>query len=782
MKIRHSLARACFRSLVWFTSFVMSIVAVPGRAAVLGPGFQAPSIIAPANVRATAYRSDAIAVIWDDKATNEEGFYLYSSTDGVNFSPLYTATNPSTYFIKQTTGTIQLSLSGYFNPSTCYWFTVQAYNSGSTSADGTTAASVCTPANTSSPSFPVGVTAAALDDTSVLLSWTDKATSEMGFSIAQSTDGTNFNYDSATRIYSSVALINQPTGAMTYKVTGLSSNTRYWFKVAAHNTLNYAPGGLYVAATPVGGVVTVLPPPTNVSATAPDSASAQVTWTDAANTETGFYILRSTDGINFGQTITTSDSVALANKITGTLTYIIPNLAASTNYWFKVAAFNAGGTSAYAVSPSSVKTLAAAAPAAPPPVLPVVAATLSSAQAEANSAAQITVSWQGTAAHYLVTNVTDGTNSGWLPGTSYTFTGLKCNTAYIFEVVGKDAQGTLTAPRTATVTTPACPVPVPNAPTIQAALTVDSDTSITIAWSGSASQYVADNTTNNATSGWTTASSFTFKGLACGTAYSFSVKGKNDSGVVSAPAVLSASTNACLVKPAAPPEQPVTPAPLAPPNLAAPSTPTATSEIKATIVAVANSVDPVDNTVRLKVTPEAKPIQMIISDRPDFQNSNWVPFTQAPLFAYVPSTDGKVTIYIKFKDATGSESVPAATTFKTVTVDDLIKLTHYKETSARVRQLQQALKKLKFLPKNWRATLYYGTITKTAVETYQASQLTLDELLDQTKLGLRGPKVARLQRELKKLGFYPKSAAITSRYDKRTAAAVEKYLESRDGQ
>jgi subtilisin family serine protease len=88
---------------------------------------------APASLTATAYSKSQINLAWADKSTNESGFYVERSTDGVTFSQVATlAANSKSY---SSTG---------LSAGKKYYYRVRAYNSGGTSAY-TSVASATTP-------------------------------------------------------------------------------------------------------------------------------------------------------------------------------------------------------------------------------------------------------------------------------------------------------------------------------------------------------------------------------------------------------------------------------------------------------------------------------------------------------------------------------------------------------------------------------------------------------------------------------------------------------------
>jgi hypothetical protein len=79
--------------------------------------------------------------------------------------------------------------------------------------------------------------------------------------------------------------------------------------------------------------------PTGLSVAAVSANRINLSWTDASSTETGFHVFRSLEtGANFGLI----DTVGA-----GIQTYANTGLAASTQYFYKVTAYNSAGDSAY---------------------------------------------------------------------------------------------------------------------------------------------------------------------------------------------------------------------------------------------------------------------------------------------------------------------------------------------------------------------------------------------------------------------------------------------------
>jgi len=86
------------------------------------------------------------------------------------------------------------------------------------------------------------------------------------------------------------------------------------------------------------------------------SSSLVLSWTDAASSESGFSVERSTNGSTFG---------AIASLGANVTTFTNTGLAAGTTYYYRVRAFNGAGNSAYSNIASHATAAPTSAPAAP---------------------------------------------------------------------------------------------------------------------------------------------------------------------------------------------------------------------------------------------------------------------------------------------------------------------------------------------------------------------------------------------------------------------------------
>lgn len=204
------------------------------------------------------------------------------------------------------------------------------------------------------PHEPTGVTASAgIFTVEVSLSWSDVSSNEDGFYVYRNTSNTTTG---ATLIKTLGA------GVQTYTdnddnsgANAPAEGTTYYYWVSSFNA-----GGESAkspaASNGTGGVTTIwLVPtaPSSLSATAVSSSQINLSWTDNSNNETGFEIFRSTDGLTFASIATVGAGVTTFNN-TG--------LAASTQYYYRVWAYNPGETSTYSNTANATTQASAGVP------------------------------------------------------------------------------------------------------------------------------------------------------------------------------------------------------------------------------------------------------------------------------------------------------------------------------------------------------------------------------------------------------------------------------------
>ena len=378
---------------------------------------------APSGLTASAASISSIVLSWADTATNEDSFAIERSTDGVTFALIATA--PA-----NATGYTNTGLSA----ATTYTYRVRAHNVGGDSAYSNAAAATTLP---NPPAAPSGLSAAAVSNSSIALTWTDASTNETGFRVEQSSDGVSFTQIAVT-----------PANATSLTVTGLTATTKYYYRVRAFNA-----GGTSAYSNTSSATTLPNPPaaPTGLTAAASSSSAIALAWADNATTETAYLVERSSDGVVFSQ---------IASLAANTTHYTNTGLAASTTYYYRVRASNAGSASAYSNAASAT-------------TLPTVPSAPSSLTATVVSTTAIALAWKDNSNNesgFRIEQSLNGTTFTEIATvapntTTFSSTGLTTATKYYYRVRAYNVAGTSGYSNTGNATT------LPNPPAAPTNLT-----------------------------------------------------------------------------------------------------------------------------------------------------------------------------------------------------------------------------------------------------------------------------------------------------------------------
>ncbi len=297
-------------------------------------------------------------------------------------------------------------------------------------------------------------------------------------------------------------------------VTGLAGGTTYYYRMRSQNAAGVSGNS---------GTITVLtlpPAPTAIAATSMTPSSFTANW-NATTSATSYRVDVATDA-GF-----TSILPGYNNYSVSTTNLSVTGLSEGTNYYYRVRAVNATGTS------GSSNTISTQTTVTPPVATAGTSVTINS----------FTANWgavSGATGYRL--DVSD--NSGFTPllgsytnlavgGTSQSVTGLLAGTTYYFRV--RAEKGSVTSPNSNTITV----LTLPAAPTASAA-TGFSTTAFTANWGSvtSATSYQLDvSTVSNFTSfvtGYNNLSvagtNSSVSGLAAGITYYYRVRGVNATG------------------------------------------------------------------------------------------------------------------------------------------------------------------------------------------------------------------------------------------------------------
>jgi hypothetical protein len=320
---------------------------------------------APADVSAASYANTQSLVTWSAPA-NDSGDSITS----------YTVQYSSNAGVTRTTATISATGTSYLvtglTNGVAYTFQVAATSVAGTGAFSS-ASSSATPSTL--PNAPTDIVATTNQDGQTTISGvpsTDDGGAPITFAEGQfSTDG---------GLTWTTVLVAAPIVA--YTLTGLTNGTTYIFRIAGVNGSGVGP----FSATSIPITPSTVPgAPTGVAGTSNANGQSLVTWSAPVNnggaTITSYSVQYSS---NAGSTWTTATTNA-----TGT-SYLVTGLTNGTAYEFEVAATNASGTGAYAITSG---------PSTPPPTQePLVIVSLNG-----TFGSPLAISWTGGSGTGVVT-------------------------------------------------------------------------------------------------------------------------------------------------------------------------------------------------------------------------------------------------------------------------------------------------------------------------------------------------------------------------------------------
>jgi len=357
---------------------------------------------APVAYEATDITQNSFMAHWDHVATAD--FYLIDWSTDESFQ---------SYSQLQLTYTTAYTLSG-LEPNTTYYYRILAYNNGGP-GDPSNIISVTT-LQIPAPPAPVANNPSYIGQTDFTASWNSSETAT-GYYL-------DICYDSE---FTSCDPYNLDVGNVTsYSIMGLTANTPYYYRVRAYND-----GG----TSDNSNIITVAtlenppdPPGSPLVNPATDITQTSFTANWQTSTDATGYLLDIASDDAFTNTL--YEDIDLSN----TTSYNITDLTSNTIYYYRLRAYNSGGTSDYS-GIINVTTL----PEPPPIPLPY--------EATAVTTTGFTANWDDMERTdgYKLSIATDDMLTQWVAGylnldvfnvTSYVVTGLDPNTTYYYCVRG----------------------------------------------------------------------------------------------------------------------------------------------------------------------------------------------------------------------------------------------------------------------------------------------------------------------------------------------------------
>ena len=281
--------------------------------AALALGAQAAPV-APTGLRGAVTSGTTISLIFDDNSTDETAFEV-AITAGVSSGTTGIAAHPGT-------GTIQAGLPG-FAANTTYTFKVRAYITTTANASTYSNTITVTTADFNTPNSPAASMAA---NGLALLTWTDNASGEAGYTV-----------EYATAVGGPFSVAGATTANFTgFNLTGLAPATGYFFRVRGFKGTATSPTAqtLY-SATVSATTPAVLAAPTGLTATVLNETTAGLAFADNTANNTGYEIYLRQAG---GAFVYLGDAGDVTSVNTGGV------LAPGTAYDFQVRAYYFNGT------------------------------------------------------------------------------------------------------------------------------------------------------------------------------------------------------------------------------------------------------------------------------------------------------------------------------------------------------------------------------------------------------------------------------------------------------
>jgi hypothetical protein len=293
-----------------------------------------PALNAPSDLMAAGVSSSQIDLTWQDNSGDETGFRIERKTGAGSYSQIATVGADVTSY----------SNSG-LSTGVTYYYRVRAYNSAGNS-DYSDEASATTLAPPTAPTLQSPASGSTVSSLTPRLEW-NASSGAVSYGVQVSTS------------YRFTSLVIDEAGVtdLCYDIEPgiLNWSTTYYWRVNDKNSLGSTSSwsSYRYFRTAVG------PPPeapSDLIATPMSSSQIDLTWQDNSGDETGFKIERKTGTGSYSQ---------IATVGAGVTSYSSSRLSASTEYCYRVRAYNRAGNSDYS-DEASATTLP------PPPPAPVL--------------------------------------------------------------------------------------------------------------------------------------------------------------------------------------------------------------------------------------------------------------------------------------------------------------------------------------------------------------------------------------------------------------------------
>ena len=372
------------------------------------------------------------------------GTLLYKVVESTSTFSISPTTGSSTGSADKKTHTLTFTTSGL--AAGTHNKTISVQDNGSGASNGPLTINVTISVSQGVPAAPSNLAAAALSTSRIGLTWTDNSDNETKFELQRSPDGSSW-----------AEIVEPGANATSYTDSGLSANTKYYYRINAGNAAGDSPrSNVASATTDPSTPPSIAASRTSISVSVVEGQNAPAETFEVWNSGSGTLQYAITDNTSrFAVTPTSGSSTGSGDKETHTLNFSTAGSA--------VGVYDRTITIADSDAADSPVTIAVQITVNPPaPEAP------SGFTAQATSPSEVRLTWNDlpTETQYMLRRSLDG--SDWYAldpvyppadATSYVVTGLAPETKYYFKLRGiNDAgYGPYCAP--VSVTTPAAPPP-----------------------------------------------------------------------------------------------------------------------------------------------------------------------------------------------------------------------------------------------------------------------------------------------------------------------------------
>lgn len=399
--------------------------------------------VPPVAIEATAIASTYFTANWNS-VTLSTGYRIDIATDN-NFTSFLTGFNS-----KDVSNTTSCTVTG-LTENVTYYYRIRAYNNG---GQGLVSNVITVTTKHSAPAAPEAIPASSVSQASFAANWIG----------VPSADGYRLDVSTANGFTSFVSGFEDRdvSNVISFVVTGLSEDITYYYRIRAYNNGGSGPNSNVIS---VKTLLTLPDPPGAPVALQPTNLSYTfftANWNGVATA--GGYRLDVATDVNF-----TTYVAGFNNKdVSNTTSFVITGLTDNVNYFYRVRAYNVGGTSAN----SNTITLTTPINLPPPPDPPL------SAQPTNITQTAFVANWStsATATGYKIdvsrdigfTSIVTGYNNKDIGNvTSVSITGLNANTTYFYRVRASNAGGTSNNSVIISITTLPYPPVAPSGITVQ---------------------------------------------------------------------------------------------------------------------------------------------------------------------------------------------------------------------------------------------------------------------------------------------------------------------------